>query len=196
MDWRATHRFFDYLFVMTYDFTPEKSFAIRGDFSGGGGLPGHHTNLHATPATGGYGADSMIANLHAAGIPSRKMVLGAAFYGREWSGPRWEEGAFPASASAGSFVGTPSYVSLKQRRLEDAGFTYGYDERAQAAYYSSPGGFISLDDRRSICAKGEWARARGLAGLFAWELSHDDGTLLDAMRDAVHGACRGRKGPR
>jgi chitinase len=73
--------------------------------------------------------------------------------------------------------------------LNRGGLTYGYDTEADAAYFAGPNGFISFDDRRSICAKGAWAMKLGLAGIFAWEASHDDGTLTKAMRDGVTGRC-------
>ena len=189
IDWPGTQAYLNYVFVMTYDFTPEKSFARRGDFSGGGGLPGHHTNLHATPATEGYGADAMIRNLRAAGVPPAKMVIGAAFYGREWKEVDWTGGTFPASAPRGSFAGTIAFKDLKRRDLAAEKLTPGYDETAQAAYRSGPGSFISLDDPRSICAKGSWAIRHGLAGIFTWELNQDDGTLAEAMHRSVHGGC-------
>lgn len=89
MDWPAVAGAFDQVFVMTYDFTPERAFRQRGNFSGGGGEVGHHTNLHARPATDGYGADAMVAALAKAGVPKARMVVGAGFYGREW-----KDGAF------------------------------------------------------------------------------------------------------
>ncbi len=189
IDWKGVQDDFDLVFVMTYDFTPEKAFQTNGDYSGGGGLPGHHSNLVAGPATDGYGSDAMIRNLAGAGVPKAKMVLGAGFYGREWTKTRFDAGRFPASGSGGDFVGMASWTQIKARGLEAKGWTNGYDETAQAAYWHDPksGGFISLDTPQSLAAKGRYARAEGLAGLFAWELSQDDGTLADAMAAAARG---------
>ncbi len=186
VDWPAVRAAFDLIFVMTYDFTPEREFQRRGDYSGGGGRPGHHTNLLATSAAGAIGADAMIRTLAEAGAPIGKMALGVGFYGREWKNARWG-GDFPAAALSGEFVGTPTWRELKDRDLARQGYQAGYDPAAQAAYWFNrkAGGFISLDDARSIQAKGEWAKAQGLAGLFAWELSQDDGSLVDAMASAV-----------
>ena len=189
VNWPATQRYFDRLFVMTYDFTPEKSFAERGDYSGGGGLPGHHANLHASRETGGYGADWMIANLAKAGVPRSKMAIGVGFYGREWKDVDWSGGKYPASARSGTFVGTPTYRQMKARNLEGEGFRRGYDAAADAAYYSGDRKFISFDDQRSICAKGEWAMQQGLAGIFAWEATQDDNRLTAAIADSVHRRC-------
>ncbi len=187
IDWKDVAGDFNLVFVMTYDFTPEKAFQRNGDYSGGGGWPGHHTNLVAGPSTDGYGADAMIRNLAAAGVPRAKMVLGAGFYAREWTKATFDDGRFPASGSGGDFVGASSWTAVQARHLADNGWTDGYDEAAEAAYMydSKNGGFLSLDTPRSIKAKGRYAQAQGLAGLFAWELSQDDGTLVDAMAAGV-----------
>ena len=184
VDWARTQGAFNYLFVMTYDFTPEKAFAARGNYSGGGGPPGHQTNLHASASTGGYGADAMVRTLAEAGVPAAKMVIGAAFYAREWKEVDWSAGTFPAATEKGVFVGTTPFRALT------AGEGTGYDEAAGAAYRSADGSFLSFDDPRSICAKGGWAIQHGLAGIFAWEASQDDGSLIPAMRASVEGRCR------
>jgi chitinase len=177
MDWPAVAGAFDQVFVMTYDFTPEKAFRQRGNFSGGGGEAGHHTNLHARPATDGYGADAMIAALAAAGVPKARMAIGTGFYAREWKG--------------GAFVGPAAWRDLATRDLAGSGLKPGYDKVAHAAYYAGqPGDFISLDTPASICAKGAWARRQGLAGIFAWEAGDDDGVLTRAMAESVSaGGC-------
>lgn len=189
IDWKGVEDDFDLVFVMTYDFTPEKAFQRIGDYSGGGGWPGHHSNLVAGAATDGYGSDAMIRNLAAAGVPKAKMVLGAGFYGREWTKATFDEGRFPASGSGGDFVGMASWTEIKARGLEAKGWTAGYDEVAEAAYMydAKSGGFLSLDTPQSLAAKGRYVREEGLAGLFAWELTHDDGTLVDAMSAAAGG---------
>ena len=42
--------------------------------------------------------------------------------------------------------------------------------------------WISYDDPESLRLKGEYVAAQNLAGAMFWELSQDDGTLLDALR--------------
>jgi chitinase len=186
IDWPAVQQAFDLIFVMTYDFTPERSFQRLGDYSGAGGPPGHHTNLFATPASGGMGGDAMIMALAEAGAPLSKTAMGVGFYGREWTRVSWD-GPVGGTGGDGRFVGAPSWRELKGRGLAAKGYRQGWDPQAGASYLaqSRGGGFISLDDPRSIRAKGEWARRHGLAGLFAWQLGQDDGTLVDAMGAAV-----------
>lgn len=41
--------------------------------------------------------------------------------------------------------------------------------------------YLGYDDPRAVVAMGVFARRQGLAGVFAWELSQDNGDLLDAM---------------
>jgi hypothetical protein len=48
-------------------------------------------------------------------------------------------------------------------------------------YNSTAGIFISYDDPQSLAAKTAYVEAQGLGGVMAWELSQDDGSLLDAL---------------
>jgi len=45
--------------------------------------------------------------------------------------------------------------------------------------------WISYDDPESVRLKGEYIAAQNLAGAMFWELSHDDGPLLDALRTGL-----------
>uniref|UniRef100_UPI001E296426 glycosyl hydrolase family 18 protein n=1 Tax=Pelomonas sp. KK5 TaxID=1855730 RepID=UPI001E296426 len=45
--------------------------------------------------------------------------------------------------------------------------------------------FIGYDDPRAVIAKGRYATRQHLAGVFAWELSQDNGDLLNAMNLGV-----------
>ena len=45
--------------------------------------------------------------------------------------------------------------------------------------------YIGYDDPRAVLVKGHYVLTKGLAGLFAWELSQDNGDLLNAMNVGV-----------
>ena len=61
-----------------------------------------------------------------------------------------------------------------------------FDPVTQAWALVGPGNrFVGYDDPRAVRAKRELAAREGLAGLFAWELSQDDGRILDAMQPAA-----------
>lgn len=195
VDWRRSAPLLDRVFVMTYDFTPEREFRRRGNFSGGGGLPGHHANLRETPATGEFAAEAMVRNLLRAGVPSHKLVLGVGFYAREWTGADWNGGTFPVRAAAGRFVGTVPWrdLDLPQRRAR--GQRLRYDARAGASYLAGKdGSFVSFENPHAICAKGRYAAEHHLGGLFAWEIGQDDGRLTAALADAADGRCTRDKG--
>jgi chitinase len=42
--------------------------------------------------------------------------------------------------------------------------------------------WITYEDPQSMRLKGEYVTAENLGGAMFWELSNDDGTLLDALR--------------
>ncbi len=47
---------------------------------------------------------------------------------------------------------------------------------------------MGYDDPRAVLAKGALVRQDGLAGVFAWELSQDNGDILNAMNYGVGNA--------
>jgi len=63
------------------------------------------------------------------------------------------------------------------------GFEVHYDKALHAYALWNPGTriYIGYDDPRAVAEKGRIAVRQGLAGLFGWELSQDDGDLLNAM---------------
>ncbi|GAB3012698.1 glycoside hydrolase family 18 protein [Bowmanella dokdonensis] len=171
IDWQQAAPVMDYIFAMTYDFAV------------GDGQAAHHTNLFSsdqdTLSTAG-----MINNLLNAGVPPEKLVVGVAFYGRGWNNSDWHGTGFGGQQLA---VSTGSYAYKELIATPPAGYEYGYDTRTEAAYYfnSATKGFISFDDTRSVRAKAKWLKDQGLAGLFSWQIVHDNGDLLDEMYKAM-----------
>lgn len=167
IDWQTTIKFMDYVFVMTYDFAV------------GDGQAGHHANLFSTDKNT-LSTEAMIDNLLNTGVPAHKLAVGVAFYGRGWNKSGWQGNGFDENSQS---VSTGSYVYKALRKSPPAGYEYGYDAQAQAAYFFNvhTQGFISFDDQRSVLAKAEWARSKGLAGLFSWQILQDNGDLLEAM---------------
>jgi chitinase len=62
-----------------------------------------------------------------------------------------------------------------------AGMKPLFDPRTQSWAMVGGGRFVGYDDPRAVRAKVEFAKQAGLAGVFSWELSQDDGRILDAM---------------
>ena len=136
----------------------------------------HHSALYSShPAA--LSADLCVQAYIKAGIPSDKLMLGAAFYGHQWLTRFGSPLYLPATKK-----NTLSYATIIRmiRKTPDA---VKYDDQAQAPYFADGKVFISYDDERSIAQKGAYAKEHGLMGLFAWEYSSEStGTLIDAMR--------------
>ena len=186
IDWQSASPYLTNMFAMTYDF-----------LGGWGPQTGHTTNLHATERSWwGMGADVFINQMIEQGIPSEKLVIGAAFYGRGWQGTQAYNGELPSSelqSDGGAPFGTGEngyfmFWDLVNNYGEKQGYQYKYDEQAQAPYLWNPETkvFISYEDVRSIKAKAAWAKSAKLGGIFTWELSGDPtGELVEAMQQGI-----------
>ena len=179
----------DYFFAMTYDF-----------YGAWNGTVGHQTALYPTADSKieGYSADEGVRGMIDAGVPAGKIVLGTAMYGRGWTGVTDMTGGNPLTGTGhGAAKGTWEAGVLDYRDIENNylgstgqginGFTYGYDEAAEAPYVfnSSTGVLITYDNQRSTRAKGQYVRDLGLAGLFSWEIDADNGRILNAMNEGL-----------
>ena len=144
----------------------------------------------------GTGADVFINQMIEQGIPSEKLVIGAAFYGRGWQGTQAYDGELPNGelvSDGGAQFGTGEngyfmFWDLVNNYGAKQGYQYKYDEQAQAPYLwnSEKKVFISFEDQRSIKAKAKWAKESKLGGIFTWELSGDpSGTLVEVMNKEI-----------
>ncbi|HEV2675840.1 MAG TPA: glycosyl hydrolase family 18 protein [Aliidongia sp.] len=175
IDYRDAQRDADLFFAMTYDY-----------YGPWGTVAGHHTPVVAPrdEALGPVG----IAPLLDAGIPPAKLVRGIAAYGRGWQvGPTGQLIA-DYNGSDGSTV----YRDLAKRSIGPAGkgiggFEVTYDAvlHAYALWNPETRVYVGYDDPRAVREKARAAVKDGLAGVFAWELSGDDGDLLGAMNRGV-----------
>lgn len=154
----------DLVFMMTYDFAgPWTSTA------------GHHTPLRSARP----GADSLaqsVADLRAAGVPAHKLVGGVAMYGRGFDGVKPDRRYAAPWPNADGSVAFKDIAALKAQGMKPV-----FDPATQAWALVGDGRYVGYDDPRAVRAKVAFARRAGLAGVFAWELSQDDGQLLEAM---------------
>ena len=75
---------------------------------------------------------------------------------------------------AETFLKTPAYV----RHWDDVA-------KVPWLYNAEKKEWITYEDPQSMRLKGEYIVAQKLAGAMFWELSNDDGTLLDALRSGL-----------
>ncbi|MCH1928741.1 glycosyl hydrolase family 18 protein [Shewanella sp. A25] len=187
VDYQAAQQYMDYLFLMSYDFNGGWSNTELG----------HQTNLYEAswdPNTR-YTTDNGVKALLAQGVTPSKIVVGAAMYGRGWSGVHGYSGNNPFTGTAtGKVKGTWEAGVVDYRQIVNdymgAGWSYSYDETAEApsVFNAATGDLITFDDPRSVKAKGQYVLSNQLAGLFAWEIDADNGDILNAMHEGLgHG---------
>jgi chitinase len=160
----------DWVSVMTYDFHT------------GGPRTGFNSALynHDDPSNPKLNLHDAVQALLAKGVPRGKLAAGVPFFARGWRGV---ESPDAWSSGTGSLpVG--GYKNLTETFLKDPGYVRHWDEVAKVPwlYNAATKEWISYDDPESIRLKGEYIAAQKLAGAMFWELSHDEGPLLDALR--------------
>jgi chitinase len=160
----------DWVNVMTYD------------FHSGGARAGFNSALynHDDPSNPRSNTDAAVQAILAKGVPRTKLVVGVPFYGRGWRGVESPE---PWNTGTGS-IQVGGYRAIASNHLQSAGFVRRWDEVAKVPwlYNAQTKEWITYEDAQSMRIKGQYVVEQGLAGAMFWELSNDDGTLLDALR--------------
>ncbi|WP_260853931.1 glycoside hydrolase family 18 protein [Paraburkholderia sp. BCC1886] len=165
----------------------------------------HHTNLHASHPDDPdeFSVDAAVDYLLANGVPSKQIFIGYAAYSRNARNAEiseWSPLTGTYDAGSGTTVGTfesgttewydliYNYVDFEHQTGLN-GFNLYTDEIADADYLYNPGTqlFMSVDTPRSVKAKGDYVRERGLGGLFTWTIEMDNGVLLNAAREGLGG---------
>lgn len=152
----------DLVFMMTYDFAgPWTKKAAN------------HTALRSAKP-GDESLELSVANLKAEGVPAAKMVAGVAMYGRGFEGVKANGTYAKPWPNADGSVAFKDIAALPGMKPQ-------FDAATQSWAVVGGGRFLGYDDPRAVRAKVAFAKKAGLAGVFAWELSQDNGEILDAM---------------
>ena len=189
VDFKRAAGSLDLIFMMTYDF--------YGPWTKGAG---NHAAPRASADGAEDGLDAAVKTLTGAGVPAGKLVAGVAMYGRGFTGvaPPARGVPFTGAAFTGAYPapeGASDYRELAARYIDREGrgrhgYQVVFDPRTHAwnLYNARNRLFMGYDDPRAVIEKGRFAREAGLAGVFAWELSQDDGDILNAMNAGVGNA--------
>jgi chitinase len=162
------HVYLDWINIMTYDF-----------YTSGSKTTGHHTGLHPSPnGDPNRNTEASVKQHVEAGIPPKKLVIGAAFYGRGWTGVKAENNGI--NQPYGKYAGEYPYSILLRDYLNQQGFKRLWDGVAKAPYLWNPdtATLISYDDPESLKAKAAFVKAHHLGGIMYWEHSHDPSEVL------------------
>ena len=180
IDIAAVDRQIDWFNLMTYDFV-----------NGMTPTTGHHSGLHAsalTPPTART-ADRAVRQFLAAGVAPGKLVLGAAFYGREFAevAPA-HDGLYQRY---GHFVAYRGWKKLESDYIDKNGYQRHWDAAAQAPFLwnAKTRHFISYENTQSLKAKATYVRSNRLGGIMYWEQDEDPkGELLEVLWNGLHEA--------
>lgn len=173
VDIAAVEPWVDWFNLMTYDFVNSMT-----------PTTGHHSGLYRSSLAraGARSADGAVRQFLAAGVPPGKLLLGAAFYGREFTQVGTEhEGLYQPY---GHYQGEHPWPQLKRDYIDRHGFRQHWDPRAKASWLWNPRthAFVTYDDPRSIAAKAAYVKTHRLGGMMYWEQAHDpEGELVDAI---------------
>lgn len=172
---RIVASYLDYIYLMTYDFMGQWNI-----------YTGHHTNLYASKTRPGAVTIDRMVNLYInAGVPSKKIVIAAAFYGRRWT---QTENVNYGLYRKGQGVGSIQYNKI-ENLLKDSAYVTYWDTAACAPYlYNSVNGdFISFDNALSLKYKVQYAKLHDLGGIMSWEYFSDspDRKLSETIREQL-----------
>lgn len=170
--------------IMTYD--------MHGAWEGTG-----PTNFNAPlyrssadPADGtGMTADDAITTYIGKGFPASKITLGVPFYARGWTGVEsgGKNGLYQTATGASAAYpfsqapGVAFYKELKTaNKLTDE--TIFWDSRTKSTWMYDGSTFLGIETPKSMTAKRQYIKNKGLAGVMIYSLEGDDAdtTLLKA----------------
>jgi chitinase len=170
----VAQQYLDFINLMTYD------------YSGGGKIASHHTNLYASKAyAANNNADNAVTDFMAAGVPANKLVLGVAFYGHASI-------LAPGAKGLGDSIATHTrgmgFTAIKDSVLKIPGFKVHRDKHAKADYLynKATGQFITYDDEWSVKKKCKYVKRKKMAGVMFWEYNDDlKGYLLTEINQVL-----------
>jgi len=170
VQWKKVMKKVDFVNLMTYDMSGP-----------GSKIAAHHTALYSTPEQP-RSADFVVKYLINLGIPSEKIVVGAAFYGKIFENSDSTNNGLYQPAK---FKRTLNYKFVATQLPADSGWVYHWDEAASAPYLYNPAKrqFFTYDDGRSVEMKTKYVIDNKLGGIMYWHLGEDYFTngLLDAI---------------
>ena len=195
--------------LQTVDFANMMTYDLNGAWNG---YTAHQTALytndsydHDKQKDAQFSVDTCVKYLedtYGDKVDMSKVVIGVAPYTRGWAevkndgldpdNPGLYATATPNSVKAadGTTSGTYAYgdidTLISQYKLKEY-----YDEKAQAAYYYSAetGYFFTCDNERSVAAKGDYVKKKGLGGLISWMASLDStNAVTKTMKDSLYGS--------
>ncbi|MFR2838757.1 MAG: glycoside hydrolase family 18 protein [Zhenhengia sp.] len=165
-------RYLDYVNLMTYDINANE----------------HVTMHHTCPAKMNTelvqegSTEENIELFIKKGVPPEKLIIGAAFYSRQWKNVENKNNGLHSYAGSASEYG-PVYTKLIRDYVNKNGYIRYWDEVAHAPYLFNGDNFITYEDEDSLKYKCYLVKKWKIAGIMAWEYSYDEEHTLIALID-------------
>ncbi|HEU4788888.1 MAG TPA: glycoside hydrolase family 18 protein [Flavobacterium sp.] len=171
VEWESVMPFVDRVNIMSYDLV-----------NGYSKTTGHHTPLFSAQKNE-ESTDNAVKYLLKLGIPSHKLVIGAAFYTRTWKNV---ENVNNGLYQPGMHVEGVSFKNFKDSLTEEKGWKYFWDKKANAPYWYNQKEkmFATSDDIASVKVKTSYVIKNKLGGIMFWELGLD--TTRNGMVNAIY----------
>ena len=170
IEWTNITPILDMINLMTYDF-----------FGAWDCNANHNSPLYAPtsgdPSFNLNSAFNMLTTTY--GVPSTKINLGIAFYGRSQTGATSLHASTGCGEDTGTFpddLGTPMYYNIVPKM---GLFNYYWDNTAKVPYLlgkstgSAAGTFLSYDNKLSVGYKAQFIKNNNARGAIIWELTGD-----------------------
>lgn len=164
VQWSNAAQILDMINLMTYDF-----------FGTWDAAANHNSPLYA-PACGDptFNIESAFQTLtQQYNVPSNKINVGVAFYGRSQTGYTGLCQPTSGNAATAAFPpdGVPLYYDIA---AQQSNYTYHWDNQAQVPWLSNSSGvFVSYDDEQSIALKAQFIVQHNARGAIIWEITGD-----------------------
>jgi len=160
-----THKYMDFVNLMTYDLYESELDTISG----------HHASLYTNPLDPKkISADAVVKNFIDAGVPAEKIILGFPFYGRAWGDV--DTANHGLYQKGGDVRIRSSHRSIVENLLIDnSPFQRHWDSTAQAPFLWNPTEriFIGYDDIESVTKKCDYIKEHNLLGSMFWAYGSD-----------------------
>lgn len=158
----------DYVQMMSYDL-----------FGGWDVVTGHHAALYAS-GEGVANSREIIEMFVNEGVPIEKIVMGAAFYTREWSGVKSSIPGSPVKGAGGNHSYDEVLGLLADKNNE---YKKYWDDKAKAAYLYNGDIFMSYEDEEALAYKAAYVKDSNMYGMMYWEYGQDGThTLTEFLR--------------
>jgi chitinase len=163
INWPAVTPVLDMINLMSYDF-----------FGAWDANANHNSPLYAGACGDpSFNIDSAFTALTTTyGVPSSKINIGVAFYGRTQTGFTSLCGTTSGNSATAAFPpdGVPLYYDIYNNI---SSYTYHWDNAAQVPWLDGNGVFVSYDDEQSIAAKANYINTKNACGAIIWEITGD-----------------------